>query len=222
MLSRLVQLLVMYGLMGAVLMLAAGRMDWLEAWVFLLAYFAVAVAGQAWLIKVDPGLVYERSRWDANTKAWDRWIVIANSLLMLSQLVVIGLDAGRFGWSHVPWILRLLALLGFVPAFGLPLLASRANTCLAATVRIQEEHGHAAVATGPYAIVRHPMYAGMILFDICLPLLLGSWCGLGVSAVMIALLIVRTALEDRTLRAELPGYREYAARVRFRILPGVW
>jgi len=109
-----------------------------------------------------------------------------------------------------------------VPAFSLPVLASRANAFLASTVRIQEERGHAVVSTGPYAFIRHPMYAGMILYDVCVPLLLGSWVGLAVSAVMILMVLVRTTLEDRTLQAELPGYREYAKGVRFRLLPGVW
>jgi protein-S-isoprenylcysteine O-methyltransferase Ste14 len=212
----------MYVLMGAVLFLAAGRLDWLDAWVFLIAYFLTAVAAQAWLMRIDPELVEERWQWGTNTKAWDRWIVAANGLLLFALLAVIGLDAGRFGWSDVPWPVRLAALLGFVPAFGLPVLASRANTYLASTVRIQGERGHAVVSTGPYAFIRHPMYAGMVLYDLCLPLLLGSWGALAVGAVMLAMVILRTALEDRTLQAELPGYRAYAERVRFRLLPGIW
>jgi len=221
-LSRLPQVAALYIVMGLVLMLSAGRLDWVDAWVFLIAYFLVAAAGQAWLTRTDPSLVEERSRWGSNTKAWDRWIVSANALLTLALLVVIGLDAGRFGWSHVAGPVRLAALLGFVPAFGLPLLASRAHTFLASTVRIQTERGQAVVSAGPYAWIRHPMYAGMILFDVSLPLLLGSCCGLGVSTVMVALVILRTALEDRTLQAELPGYAQYARRVRFRLLPGLW
>jgi protein-S-isoprenylcysteine O-methyltransferase Ste14 len=208
--------------MGAVLFLSAGRLDWLDAWLFLTVYFLVAVAAQIWLMMTDPDLVEERWRWGANTKAWDKWIIFTNSALLFALLVVIGLDAGRFGWSHVPWLVRVAALLGFVPAFGLPLLASRANTYLASTVRIQEERGHTVVTAGPYAFIRHPMYAGMILYDVCVPLLLGSWVGLAISAVMITMAILRTALEDRTLQAELPGYREYASRVRFQLLPRVW
>jgi protein-S-isoprenylcysteine O-methyltransferase Ste14 len=136
------------------------------------------------------------------------------------MLVVIGLDAGHFGGSHVPWAVRLVALLGFVPAFGLPLLASSANPYLASTVRIQHERGLSVVSAGPYARIRHPMYVGMILFNLCLPPLLGSWYGLGVSALAIGPVILRTALEDRTLEAELPGYADYAERVRWRLVPG--
>jgi len=222
MLTRIGALIVTYGLMGSVLFLAAGRIDWPDAWVFLIAYFLTAATAQVWLTRTNPELADERSQWGPNTKAWDKWIVSVNVVLVVALLAVIGLDAGRFGWSDVPGPVRLVALLGFVPAFGLPLLASRANTYLASTVRIQEERGHAVVSAGPYAVIRHPMYAGMILYDLCVPLLLGSWVGLAVGAVMIAMVLVRTALEDRTLQAELPGYDEYARRVRFRLLPGVW
>ena len=208
--------------MGAVLFLAAGRLDWLDAWIFLVAYFVIAAAAQAWLTRLDPDLVEERWQVGTNTKAWDRWIVAANGLLLFALLFIIGLDAGRFGWSHVPWPVRAAALLGFVPAFGLPVLASRTNTYLSSTVRIQEERGHVVVSSGPYAFIRHPMYAGMILYDLCVPLLLGSWVGLAVSVLMICMVVLRTSLEDRTLQSELPGYREYASRVRFRLLPGVW
>jgi len=221
-LSRLPQLAVSYIILGAVLLRSAGRLDWVDAWVFLLTYFLVAAAGQAWLIRVDPSLVQERARWGGNTKAWDRWIISANGVLTLVLLAAIGLDAGRFGGSHVPWAVRALALLGFVPAFGLPRLASRANTYLSSSVRIQEERGHGEASESPYAWIRHPMCAGMILLDVSLPLLVGSWYGLGVSVVMIALVILRTAREDRTLHAELPGYASYAPRERFRLVPGVW
>jgi len=221
-LSRLVQVAAYFFVIGCLLFLAAGRLNWPAAWIYLVAHFLLAVAGQAWLIRIDPDLVEERGRWGANTKAWDRWILSANVVLTLALLIVIGLDAGRFGWSHVPWPIRLAALLGFLPGFGLPILASRANTYLASTVRIQDERGQTVVSTGPYAAIRHPMYAGMILFDLCLPVLLGSWWGLAVSGVMVAVLVLRTALEDRALQAELPGYADYAQRVPFRLIPGIW
>jgi protein-S-isoprenylcysteine O-methyltransferase Ste14 len=221
-LSRLGQVAAYFLVIGTVLFLAAGRLDWPEAWIYLVAHTLLAAAGQVWLIRIDPDLMRERGRWGANTKAWDRWIVSANLLLTLALLVVIGLDAGRFGWSMVPGPVRLAALLGFLPGFGLPILAAGANTYLASTVRIQEERGQAVVSAGPYAVIRHPMYAGMVLFDLCLPPLLGSWWGWAVSGVMIALVVVRTSLEDRTLHAELPGYADYARGVRFRLIPGVW
>jgi len=221
-LARLAQVAVYFLVIGAALFLAAGRLNWPEAWIYLVAHFLLAAAAQAWLTRFDPDLAEERGRWGANTTAWDRWILSANLLLTLALPIVIGLDAGRYEWSAVPWPVRLAALLGLLPGFGLPILASRANTYLASTVRIQDERGQTVVSTGPYAAIRHPMYAGMILFNLCLPVLLGSWWGLAVSSVMITLLVVRTALEDRALRAELPGYLDYARRVRFRLIPGIW
>jgi len=112
--------------------------------------------------------------------------------------------------------------LGFIPAFGLPLWASKVNAFLSSRVRIQADRGHAVVAAGPYRYIRHPMYLGMICYDVSLPLLLGSWWGLAVTVAMVVAVIVRTALEDRTLQRELPGYGEYARQVRYRLFPGVW
>lgn len=220
--QRVISLTALYGSMGAVLFLSAGRLDWLDAWLFLLAYYLVAVIGQLWILRNDPDLFSERTGWGENTKSWDRVIVSINLVLTIALLVLTALDAGRFGWSRVPVWLRLLALLGFIPAFGLPLWASHVNTFLASTVRIQEERGQVVIREGPYRFVRHPMYLGMVFFDLSLPLMLGSWWGLLVSALMIALVIVRAALEDATLKKELPGYADYARQVRYRLFPGVW
>jgi protein-S-isoprenylcysteine O-methyltransferase Ste14 len=220
--QRIFQISVLFLLMGGALFLSAGHLDWWEGWAFLIAYFAIALATMLWMSRYDPELASERGQWGENTQAWDKVIVTLNSLLLFGMLVVVGLDAGQFGWSTVPFGVRLLALLGFIPAFGLPVWASSANTYLSGTVRIQKDRGHQVVTAGPYRIVRHPMYLGMILYDTSLPLLLGSWWGLAVGGTMIALVVVRTALEDKTLLRELDGYAEYAQRVRYRLLPGVW
>lgn len=221
-LKRLGQISAFYLFIAVLLFVFAGRLDWWDAWLFLAVYYLIAVLTQVWMARNDPELSQERLQWGENTKPWDRWIVSGNGVLTLALLVVIGIDAGRFGWSSVPPVVRGLALLGFIPAFGLPLWASHVNTYLAATVRIQDERGHHVVSDGPYAMIRHPMYAGMLFYSICLPLLLNSWWGLTVSAALAALIILRTSLEDRTLQAELPGYREYAGQVRYRLIPGVW
>ena len=101
-------------------------------------------------------------------------------------------------------------------------LTFRENTHAAPVVKIQTERGHRVVTTGPYALVRHPMYAGALLLFVGVPLLLGSWYGLAAALVMIALLVARIVMEERTLTNELPGYREYAERVRWRLIPGIW
>lgn len=220
--SQLAQTLVMFLIIGSILFLSAGRLDWWQAWAFLSVYFLLAAAGAIWMARTNPGLARERNRPGRNVKKWDNLMVGLNLLLTLGLFVVIGLDAGRYRWSVLPFGLRMLGLLGFIPAFGLPLWASIVNNYLSSRVRIQEERGHEVIADGPYRFIRHPMYIGMIFYNLSVPLLLGSWCGLVVGVAMMATVILRTALEDRTLQRELPGYREYSQRVRYRLFPGIW
>lgn len=214
----------MFTLIGVILFVAAGRLDWWEAWVFLIVYFLIAVASNIWMLYYDRNLLQERTQVASkpDAKGWDNLMVTANLLLTAALFAVIGVDAGRFGWSAVPLWLRILAGAGVLLSFGTTLWASRVNTFMSARVRIQVERGHRAITTGPYRIVRHPMYAAMCLLDIGLPLLLNSWWGLVVSAFMIAAVVVRTVLEDRTLQRELPGYADYTRQVRWRLLPGLW
>lgn len=210
-------------ILGVILFLSAGRLNWWEAWAFLAAYFSITLSTQLWMLHYDPDLVVnERSRIGKNVKSWDKVILALNYLLTLTLFVVIGLDAGRLGWSFVPLWARILGLLGFIPAFGLPCWASRENTYLSGMVRIHEERGHHVVTNGPFHYVRHPMYLGMICYDLSLPLLLGSWWGLFVSGVMIIVVVARTVLEDEALQAELPGYAVYAGETPYRLMPGIW
>jgi protein-S-isoprenylcysteine O-methyltransferase Ste14 len=212
----------MFLVIGGALFVSAGRLDWWEAWAFLIVYFLAALGAAIWMLCTNPELAQERDRPGRNVKSWDNLLVGLNLLLTLALFAVIGLDAGRLGWSAVPLGVRVLGLLGFIPAFGLPLWASKVNAYLSSRVRIQQDRGHEVVAAGPYRYVRHPMYVGMILYDVSLPVLLGSWWGLVVGAAMIGVVIVRTALEDGTLQRELPGYGEYSQQVRYRLFPGVW
>ena len=130
------------------------------------------------------------------------------------------LDAVRFRWSQVPiWVQAVGAVLIALCMYVF-YLTFRENTFAAPVVKIQAERGHQVVTTGPYALVRHPMYAGALLLFIGIPLLLGSWYGLAGALVMMALLVTRIVMEERTLTNELPGYREYAARVRWRLATG--
>lgn len=118
-----------------------------------------------------------------------------------------------------------LQALGFVLYLACTLFTMwvfRENSFAAPVVKLQAERAQHVISTGPYAHVRHPMYSGMIMFFAGIPLLLGSWWGLAVAPVFLVLLAVRIHIEERTLRAGLPGYSDYAARVRYRLLPGVW
>jgi protein-S-isoprenylcysteine O-methyltransferase Ste14 len=220
--KQLIQVTSYFLIIALALFIPAGHLGWLDAWLYLLFHYLIAFISAIWMVRLNPELARERNRPGENVKRWDQVIVALNLFLTLGLYIVTSLDAGRFNWSNVPGFLRLLSLLGFIPAFGLPLGAARANAFLSSRVRIQDDRGHQVVDGGPYRFVRHPMYLGMIFFDLSLPLLLGSWWGLLVGGVMVFVIFVRTALEDSTLQAELPGYAEYAGRVRCRLIPGIW
>lgn len=220
--AHLLQMATMLLVIGSVLFIAAGRLDWWEAWTFLIIYFLISLLTAVWMLYTNPELVQERDQPGKNVKPWDRRLIGASLLLTLALFAVTGLDAGRWGYSKMPLSMKAMGLLGFIPAFGLPLWASKINTYLSSRVRIQEERGHEVVAEGPYRYVRHPMYAGMIFYDVSVPLWLGSWLGVGVAAIMTGLVITRTVLEDNVLQKELPGYEEYSRQVRYRLFPGIW
>lgn len=203
---------------------AAGTFVWPALWILLGFYFLATGGWMLWLKRRDPSLLKERmtGRTRPDVKTWDKKIIRAYTVLLSIMLVVAPLDAVRFRWSRVPVLMQALALLGLFAAWGLVIAAFRVNAFLAECVRIQSERGHTVCTTGPYRIVRHPMYVGVILTVLCIPVLLGSLYALIPAALIAALFILRTALEDRTLRQELPGYAEYARDVRWRLVPGIW
>jgi protein-S-isoprenylcysteine O-methyltransferase Ste14 len=219
---RLIRALLGILLFFAVLFAPAGRLDWVEGWAFLLAFLAGAVAILIWGLLRAPDLMAERGKMKGDAKGWDRAILGAHTLLLIAVLVVAGLDARRFGWSSTPLILRVPAWLGLAAAFVLAWWSLASNPFASRSVRIQKERGHRVATSGPYRYVRHPMYVGVILCAFCIPILLGSWWALIPGTLWAMLFVGRTALEDRTLKKELEGYRKYAERVRYRLLPLVW
>jgi protein-S-isoprenylcysteine O-methyltransferase Ste14 len=202
----------------------SGHWDWVMGWALVGVYAVWVGALAVVLIPRSPELLAERvSRSRKGVKQWDTILLSIVGLVELVKYVVAALDM-RHGWSPpFPPALQLVGLavagVGYVV---LGVWSMAANAYFSMVVRIQEDRGHAVVTDGPYRFVRHPGYLGSILFALATPLVLGSlWafvpCGLGA-----VLFIVRTALEDKTLQKELPGYREYAERVRYRLLPGIW
>ena len=143
-------------------------------------------------------------------------------LLFVVWLILMPLDAVRFGWSEVPGWLQVLGALGLVLSLYVLFLTFRENAYLALVVKVQQERGQTVVTSGPYRYVRHPMYATMFLFLPGSALLLGSWWGLLLCLVILGLLVWRTTLEDRMLKNELAGYDEYARQVRYRLISRVW
>jgi protein-S-isoprenylcysteine O-methyltransferase Ste14 len=209
-------------LMLALLFVPAGTLRWPEAWILLIFYFTTVTGVMIWMKTNAPGLLKERMSRDKEMKRWDKIVMSAYSFLLIILLVVPGLDAVRFGWSKVPLIVKALGFIGYIPALGFAFWAMRENAFASDVVRIQEERSHSVCTTGPYRYVRHPMYTGVILFVLCFPLSLGSLYSFIPASLVIALFIIRTAMEDKTLLNELPGYKEYGQKVRFRLLPGVW
>ena len=202
---------------------AAGRLDWVMGWMLVGVYLIWTGATALTVIPTNPEMLAERTGPKEGTKRWDLAILSVVGIAELAKYVVAGLDV-RWGWSpQFPLALQLAGVV--IAVLGQDVLLTwsmAANAFFAQTVRIQEERDHTVATGGPYRYVRHPGYAASILFQIATPLILGSvWtfipCGLTV-----LLSIVRTALEDKTLLEELDGYKEYAQRVRYRLLPGVW
>jgi protein-S-isoprenylcysteine O-methyltransferase Ste14 len=219
--KRFVQIGGMVVVIGLALFLSSWRLDWWNGWAYVGLYVGSIAAGGVWMIRNRPEVINERGRRDEKTKIFDRVIAPFYTLVGLAQFVVAGLDE-RFGWSDVPLVLEILGGIGLVVSMAAVYWVMANNPFLAQTVRIRTDRGHQVATTGPYRIVRHPMYAGSLYFCWTTAFLLGSWWTFPVTALSMIILVVRTALEDRTLRRELPGYDEYAARVRYRLIPGVW
>jgi protein-S-isoprenylcysteine O-methyltransferase Ste14 len=205
----------------ALLFLPAGKIDWLDAWLFLLFFFGFTLLLYAWMQRHSPALLAERQQSGPNVEPWDRTIMGIYSVLLLGLPIVAGLDE-RMAWSNPPLLLQLVGWAGLGCALAIVWWSMASNPYLSERVRIQQERGHRTVGDGPYRYVRHPMYVGVILSFLSVPLVLGSYWALVPGGLCAILFVVRTALEDRTLREKLPGYAEYTARVRYRLIPGVW
>ena len=209
--------------MGALLFACAGTMHWPSAWVFLATCALLGPLCGWWLYRVDPALLAERLRpvLQKDQPAADKAFMIVFVIAMLAWLAAMGLDR-RTQFSDMPVAFQALGLVLFVLSTLFILWVFRENSFAAPVVKLQADRAQRVVSTGPYAHVRHPMYSGMILFFAGVPLLLGSWWGLAMEPLFLALLAVRIRIEERTLREGLPGYADYAMRVRYRLLPGVW
>ena len=218
----LLRLMAFVLVLAAILFIAAGRWDWVMGWIYVAMYACVTVIAVL-VVPLDPDLIAERTQIKEGVKEWDKRITVVGSVLYpLAILIVAGLDA-RFGWSpHVPLALQLAALL--VAAVGnlLSIWATAVNRFYGRFVRIQKERGHSVISDGPYRIIRHPGYLGQIIFSLASALALGSLWAFIPCGLFALLLVVRTALEDRTLQDELEGYKAYTRRVRYRLIPYIW
>ena len=219
----LLQNTILIAAMGALLFAAAGTLHWPGAWVFLATSVLLGPLCGWWLYRIDPALLAERLRpvLQKDQPAADKAFMVVFIAAMLGWLEVMGLDRRHLA-SDMPLALQALGLVLYLASTLFTLWVFRENSFAAPVVKLQAERAQRVISTGPYAHVRHPMYSGMILFFASVPLTLGSWWGLAMAPVFLVLLAVRIRIEERTLREGLPGYADYAARVRHRLLPGVW
>jgi len=216
---------VVTALPALIMFLAAGRADWWEAWVMVAVLGFTTLGSRVILLRKHPDLALERARWTEgrDSKPWDRALMPIVALYgPFLMWLVAGLDKRWNGSPTLPLGLELGAFVIVLLGYLVSVWALIANKFFSAVVRIQKERGHTVVTTGPYRLVRHPSYAGGLIGYLLTPIALGTLWVYVPAVLTVMALILRTALEDRTLLEELDGYKEYAARVRYRLAPGIW
>jgi len=221
----LVRLPLILILQAAVLFLSAGRLDLPRAWIYLGAISIQTLASVMLVCRFNPTLIMGRAQsiTKQDIKAWDKVLMPVGLVVQyVVLLAVIGLDVGRFQWSSLGINYAIGGFVLLVVGAVLGVWAAVSNPYYEAVVRIQRDRDHKVVTTGPYRIVRHPGYVGAILATVSTPLIIGSVFGLVPAGIVVILLFLRTALEDKTLHNELDGYSDYAHKVRYRLLPWVW
>jgi len=208
---------------GTLLFVSAGSLDWPAAWLFLAVSAILGPACGWWLARTDPALLAERMRptFQADQPAADKKFMLIFMAALPIWLVAIGLDRRVHGLD-VPLVLQMLGLAMYLLSTAFIMWVFRENSFAAPVVKVQAERHHRVVSSGPYAFVRHPMYSGIMLFFVGVPLLLGSWWGVAMAPLFAALFGIRARIEERALVEGLPGYADYAARVRYRLVPGLW
>lgn len=221
--TSLLKYCIMAAIPAAILGFVSGHLQWWRAWWFVGLTAASQVMTVFFVRRVNPGLLEERSRIRKGTKSWDKVLVpLVGAVGPLAIWCAAAWDV-RFHWPpavSIEWTaaaFAVSALAAVVMAWAMV-----TNRFFSATVRIQEERGHHVIDSGPYRYVRHPGYSGAIAFTLASPIALGSWVALVPAACTVVALVVRTVLEDRTLRAELAGYEDYTRKVRNRLVPGIW
>jgi protein-S-isoprenylcysteine O-methyltransferase Ste14 len=220
-LKGVIQLLLFPLFMGALIFLPAGTLDYWEAWVFAAVFFACSGAIGIWLSIKDPKLLERRMKaGPAAEKEPAQKIIMRFALTSFAGVVILPALDHRFGWSHVPTPIVILGDFLIALSYLIFYFVFRENTYGAATIQVEENQQ--VISTGPYALVRHPMYSGVIIMILGFPLALGSWWGLLMLIPGVAGLIWRLLEEERFLSRNLAGYTEYMTQVRYRLVPFVW
>jgi protein-S-isoprenylcysteine O-methyltransferase Ste14 len=216
--SAYLQTIAMFAIMAIALFASAGTLTLVSFWIYLAIMAAVFIGSFLW---VDPDLARERMRPGGQKPPLALRLF---TIVLIAHYVVAGLDRGRFHWSdRVPGWLQAAALIAMAASFALVLWAMVVNRFFSSVIRIQNDRGQLVISTGPYAVIRHPGYLGGIVFVVTSGVALGSWyAALMLTVFTVPFLMYRVTTEDGMLHAELPGYSDYATRVRWRLVPGVW
>lgn len=219
------RLVVVYLLIPLILFICGGDLGWWQAWLYSMLFLAAGLGGRMWAERRHPGLTAERQNVEnvKSAKAWDKVLAPLMALSVSFPMVIVaGLDH-RFGWSLLfPLWLIVLGFLLISLGYAFATWALIENRFFSSVVRIQADRGHVVCDSGPYRIVRHPGYAGNMLALPGMVLALSSMWTVIPAAVALIIALMRTMLEDQTLQDELPGYRDYARRVRYRLIPGIY
>lgn len=210
------------GSFAAIIFWPAGSMGWAAGWAYFALVTTTLLINYNYLRRVNPEVIEHRLRLGKGTKRWDIIWSILFAPVFIAVYVIAGFDAVRYEWSAMPLWLWPIGLSLWLPGNFLLTWSMGVNPFFEKTVRIQTERGQRVIDSGPYALVRHPGYLGFIGWALSAPLFLGSWWAFLPALLSVVAIVIRTALEDRTLQEELFGYRAYAGRVRYRLVPRIW
>jgi len=223
-LNLIVQTIVWFGFMGVIIFVAAGTLAYAGGWLYLGGMIVGSIVFGLHMLRVDPGLLKERLKPPVQKEQplADKLVLIPILLLIFGGMAFMAADAARWRWSVMPptvqWAGCALVLLALLFMYW----TMRTNSFAAPAVKIQKSRGQAVITTGPYAIIRHPLYFGTLFYIAGTSLVLGSWWGLVTVPILALLFGIRIGVEEQTLRTGLNGYDDYARRVRSRLIPFIW
>jgi protein-S-isoprenylcysteine O-methyltransferase Ste14 len=222
-LQQSIKVLLFTLVLAVLLFVSSGHIRWIMAWVYIFVYVSGSALTTMIMLHNNPDLLRERSQIKQDAKPWDRVLApMMAGVCPAATVVVAGLDM-RFGRSTpIPIAIQIAAVAVAVCAHILLSWAMVTNSFFSAIVRIQKDRGHSVVSRGPYKYIRHPGYVGILLFALATPAILNSWWAYIPVSFTLCAGIMRTTFEDKTLKEELPGYKNYANEVCYRLLPGVW
>ncbi len=203
------------------LILLSGNFLWIEMWIYLLIFTIFMTYSMFWLRKNNPQLLESRTSMKGSSGS-DKIILSLLGVVCIVYFFVVSLDGGRFHWSLVPVLVKILGFIGVALGLIIIFLVMKENAYASKVLRIDKEGGQKVITTGPYAVVRHPMYTGFILMFSGLTIALGSLFGLIPTAILAILIIIRIPLEEKLLHEGLEGYTEYTEKVKCRLIPKIW